>query len=251
MAGMNENTKKLLKNYEKTRSRKANGHFRKVHDPEAGLIIVTCLPTGMQYVSQSLNVWKRKNVITHGMRHRCMSTQALNDDIAQYGLHKFRVGIGETIRRMADETDAEYEGRLHTLYAEYIKGKTNVYPMLNMTRRLIPLYERKKIEHLGKLRGKQNQFIECACVYVITCTVSGKHYIGSTTDFDGRWRRLTADLGRGVFHCKELQDEYTLYGHTKFICEFVRLPEQDVREAKKIVAARFDNLYSDGRTKRT
>jgi len=227
----------------KTRPRHENGHFKKTRKEEAGLIIVTCLPTRRQYVAQSLNVYAQVNAIRCRMRKLKMTTPQINEDLAKYGIGQFRLGIGETIRRMAFETQEEYEGRLHALYSDYIKDHNNLYETQNMLLRTVALIERKSIDLLGKTKGKQNHDIACPCVYVLTCKKTGKHYVGATGNFYERWRRMVSELSRGVFHCEALQGDWNEYGNSNFVCDYVRVDRSALFSGKKATQKRLGDLH--------
>ena len=44
------------------------------------------------------------------------------------------------------------------------------------------------------------------CTYVITCTATDQHYVGSTQDFYVRWKKHAAELTRSVHTNDRLQD---------------------------------------------
>lgn len=54
------------------------------------------------------------------------------------------------------------------------------------------------------------------CIYSINHTSSGRYYIGSTLNFDGRKRRHINDLNAGTHHCAYLQRLWNKSKHTDF-----------------------------------
>lgn len=250
---MYEITEKNLKYrrfYANNKERNSKGQFKKEHKVEAGIIIVTCLENRRQYIAHSLNVWQQYSRVINRIRRIDTNNAELDADIKLYGLTKFRVGVGETLPVIAGEPQEDTMNRLHALFSSHVKGKNNLYNKREVLLRGIPIIERQSIEDLGKGRGKTIQPIACACVYVITCKSTMKCYVGCTTNFERFWWRVTAELRKGYYFQKELQNEWNRYGPSQFSCDFVRLPEQDLRATKRIVQDRLNNLYSDEGSKR-
>lgn len=245
MYEITEKNLRYRKFYAKNKKRDKNGRFKKEHKVEAGIIIVTCLDNQKQYIAHSLNVWEQYSRVINRMRRVDTNNVDLDADIRQYGLKRFRVGVGETLPVIAGEPREDTMKRLHTLFASHVKGKTNLYNKREVLVRGVPVIERKSIEDLGKTQGKTTQPIACACVFVITCKSTLKYYVGYTTDFERLWWRITAELRKGYYFQEELQGEWNEFGPSKFTCEFVRLPEPDLRSTKKIVSSRLGNLYSN------
>ena len=53
---------------------------------------------------------------------------------------------------------------------------------------------------------------EVGLIYAITCTATGRRYVGSTVDYPARRRRHLHQLRRGNHHSKFLQREYSKHG---------------------------------------
>ena len=71
---------------------------------------------------------------------------------------------------------------------------------------------------------KLNEFKNISGIYKITCTATGKFYIGSAKDIRHRLARHKSDLGRNVHHNTLLQRAVNKYGKDMFefeILEFV------------------------------
>ncbi len=225
------------------RKRGEHGRFKKMHDVEAGLIVATCLPTRKQYVAHSLNAWDHVHKIAYRMRERKIVCPEFLADIELYGLKMFRLGIAQTIRRFADETDKEYLNRLHVLYSDYVCSHNNLYKTRESLMRSIPVYERRKIDDLGKTKGKKNYDLECEAVYVLTCKPTMMHHVGISSDFDKRWRYLVSELNTNSYKNLRLQGDWNEYGASNFTCDYVRLAKPDLQIAKKAVQERLGDLH--------
>lgn len=72
-------------------------------------------------------------------------------------------------------------------------------------------------------------------IYKITCSISGKIYIGQTTNMKKRWSDHLYFLGKGKHHSRYLQRIYNKYGASCFIfsieleCEVDKLNEEESR----------------------
>jgi hypothetical protein len=225
------------------RKRGEGGRFKKLHDVEAGIIVATCLPTRKQYVAHSLDVWDHVHKLTYRMRNCKIVCPEFLADIQLYGLSRFRVGIAETIRRYADETDRDYLNRLHVLYSDYICGHKNIYKTRESLLRSVPVFERKSLDDLGKTKGNKNYDLACEAVYVLTCKPTMMHHVGISGDFDKRWRYLVSELNTNSYKNLRLQGDWNEYGANAFTCDYVRSNGQSLQAAKKAVQARLGDLH--------
>lgn len=53
-------------------------------------------------------------------------------------------------------------------------------------------------------------------IYAITCTISGKIYVGSSVDIRSRWACHKRDLNKGIHGSHHLQAAWDLYGESTF-----------------------------------
>ena len=58
-------------------------------------------------------------------------------------------------------------------------------------------------------------------IYKIVNKLDGKYYVGSTKDFDTRWKEHIYDLDRNIHHNNHLQNAWNKYGEQNFIFEVV------------------------------
>lgn len=71
-------------------------------------------------------------------------------------------------------------------------------------------------------------------IYKITNKITGKCYVGSTKDFNKRWKRHFKDLREGKHHSIKLQRSYNKYGEDVFVCEVV----EEVPYTKDVILER-------------
>ena len=58
-------------------------------------------------------------------------------------------------------------------------------------------------------------------IYRITCSITGKFYIGSAANMQTRWAGHRSYLSRGKHHSKHLQYAWSKYGPDVFIFEVI------------------------------
>lgn len=83
-------------------------------------------------------------------------------------------------------------------------------------------------------------------VYLITCLVSGKVYVGSSTDIDKRWATHKDLLTRSKHHCRHLQSSWVKYGPCNFVMEMLEETKEGLRDREQfyIDAARGRDLMN-------
>jgi len=86
-------------------------------------------------------------------------------------------------------------------------------------------------------------------VYVITCTPTGKQYVGSAArSFAQRWRQHRYLLRRGLHHAPHLQNAWRKYGEDAFVfAPIVRCPPDQVIEHEQRL---IDTMHPEFNTMR-
>ena len=69
-------------------------------------------------------------------------------------------------------------------------------------------------------------------VYLITNTVTGKIYVGSSVCVDERWRHHKSRLERGIHHSPQLQKDYDAHGKDTFTFKMFRESQADLEELR-------------------
>lgn len=64
-------------------------------------------------------------------------------------------------------------------------------------------------------------------IYVITNSINGKIYIGSSVNITERWYRHKRLLRRGIHHNKHLQSSWNKYGESEFVFKIIEECEID------------------------
>lgn len=69
-----------------------------------------------------------------------------------------------------------------------------------------------------------------ACVYGIRCTLTGKIYVGSTSNWPKRYRQHRYELNRGTSRLRHLQAAWSKYGEDSFKISVLEVthPDKDV-----------------------
>lgn len=62
-----------------------------------------------------------------------------------------------------------------------------------------------------------------SCVYKITCTATGKFYIGSTSNTLKRWRNHVTKARKGLHHSPHFQRTWSSYGEDCFVFEILEM----------------------------
>ena len=82
---------------------------------------------------------------------------------------------------------------------------------------------------------KLNEFKNISGIYKITCTATGKFYIGSAKDIQHRLARHKSDLGRNVHHNILLQRAVNKYGKDMFEFEWFHLDKIAIGQSISIL----------------
>ncbi len=82
-------------------------------------------------------------------------------------------------------------------------------------------------------------------VYCIICSVSGKWYVGKSTDIRRRWRKHKSDLNKGEHKNPHLQSAWLKYGEESFEFSILALASADelvVKEQEYMDLCRGENI---------
>ena len=64
-------------------------------------------------------------------------------------------------------------------------------------------------------------------VYIITCTRNGRVYVGKTKNPGQRWSSHRSKLRKGTHPCKDLQEDWDIWGARYFTFRCVNIEEPD------------------------
>lgn len=71
-------------------------------------------------------------------------------------------------------------------------------------------------------------------IYSITCTTSGRVYVGQSVDIERRWRNHRSRLRSGKAQNRVLQGSWDKYGESSFKFEVVELVSREVLDAREL-----------------
>lgn len=202
---------------------------KKFIDLKQGLYVITCNINNKHYVGQSKNMSARLTAHKGLLRQNKHSIFFLQQDFNFYGEKNFNFkklifGVNKDLKsRLKFETlilnTLTLEQRYNT-FVDHYNRKESVNPFSGKAHTLEAkqsqsLAKTKKILNLNEvsINVKEGFFLFTKSgLYVITCTINNRHYVGQSQNVKQRLNAHKSKLQRNIHENKRLQQDFNSYG---------------------------------------